>query len=236
MDYSLAQIPCIVLCGGKGTRLQSVVADIPKPMAPLHSGMPFLHFLLLKLNQQGIRHFHLATGYQSQIIESYFETHETPFQVTIWKEHEPMGTGGAIRSIVENLSDSHVLVVNGDSYFDLDLSDFISRASLSQKEAVLALKKMDKGNRYGQVILNECTIVSFEEKRDFEHALINSGIYWIQRNSFLQRTTDGCFSLEKEYFEKLVNTGCFGGIEQHGFFIDIGIPEDYFYAQTHLKL
>jgi D-glycero-alpha-D-manno-heptose 1-phosphate guanylyltransferase len=234
MENNLSQLPCIVLCGGQGTRLKSVIQDIPKPMAPLKTGMPFLHFLLSKFHKQGITDFQLATGYQSAVIETYFKSHRTPFQVTIWNEDEPLGTGGAIRRILTELTAEYVLVVNGDSFFDLNIADFLAGAHRLQKDAVLALKLLTKGDRYGQVLLNDSTICSFEEKRPFERGYINTGIYYLNRLSFLEHTKKGAFSLEKDYFEKHVRSGCFGGIAQEGFFIDIGIPEDYFYAQTQL--
>jgi len=235
MACKLDDIACIVLCGGRGTRLQSVIKDIPKPMAPLTSGIPFLHFLLGKLYKQGITHFHLATGYQSIVIEDYFKTHDTPFDVTIWKEHEPLGTGGAIRNIATKLKETHFLVVNGDTYFDFDLNRFIAAAITTQKEAVLALKRIEKGNRYGQVKLEGDTISSFAEKQPFENKLINTGVYLIRRTTFLSNSLEGPFSIEKDYFEKHISRACIAGIEQKGFFIDIGIPEDYRYAQTQLN-
>jgi D-glycero-alpha-D-manno-heptose 1-phosphate guanylyltransferase len=235
MEYSLNELGCIVLCGGQGTRLKSVIPDIPKPMAPLNSGMPFLHFLLDKLYRQGITHFHLATGYQSVIIEQYFESNQTPFQVTICREDQPLGTGGAIRQIAGKIKEDYLLVVNGDTFFDLNVHNFVAQALEVKKEAVLALKFLDQGKRYGQVKVTNHTITSFEEKHAFEKGFINGGIYLIQRVPFLDHTPEGSFSLEKDYFEKQVSDKCFGGIEQSGFFIDIGIPEDYYSAQTRLE-
>lgn len=233
MDGTIENRDCIILAGGKGTRLRSVVSDLPKPMAPIN-GIPFLEILLKELHQSGVKNFILATGYQHEVIEDYFQDF-TEFPISFSVEEEPLGTGGAILKALRQAKSSKVLIVNGDTFFNLNLPSFLEKASpYSDASCVLALKKIEKSDRYGSVLLNSHQITQFKEKTYQEVALINSGIYLLDREWFLQLGLPDKFSFEMDFLEPYAQKGNIFGIEEEGYFIDIGIPEDYARAQREL--
>lgn len=221
----------IILAGGLGTRLRTVVSDVPKCMAPV-AGKPFLHYVIAYLQKQGVEKFIFSIGYLSKTIEYYLSTNYPSLNYQLSVEEEPLGTGGAIymackRSVAEN-----VLALNGDTMFAADLHS-LQRFHLNKKaECTLALKPMHQFDRYGVVELDEeHSIRSFREKKYYPSGLINGGIYLINRQLFLSRAFAEKFSFEKDYLEAMVDERRFYGLEQDGYFIDIGIPEDYEKAQ-----
>ena len=110
----------IVLAGGFGTRLKEVVSDVPKPMAPVN-GKPFLEYLIKDLGEKGIRHIILAVGYKKKIIKEYFKNRYESIEITYSEELTPLGTGGAIKKALKLAKEEDVFIVNGDTFFDIDL-------------------------------------------------------------------------------------------------------------------
>ena len=233
MDYTLADIPCIILAGGKGTRLKSALPDLPKPMAPIGK-KPFLHVLLETLYKQGFRHFHLSVGYKKDVILSYFTSKEMPFEVNFIEESEPLGTGGAIANALKQLNNYPVLILNGDTFFEIEFNDFIEKSIKKNTLCSLALKRIESGDRYGEVQLEGNTVTSFTEKKPLKNSLINGGIYFINSTLFKNHTFPKNFSFETDFLEHEVQNKAIAGFEQDGYFIDIGIPEDYKKAQDEL--
>lgn len=233
MDGTLENIDCIVLAGGMGTRLKSVVSDVPKPMAPIN-GVPFLEVLLNELNSQGLKSFVLATGYKTEVIQEHFSNKELSYTITYSIEDEPLGTGGAILKALEKAMTDKVLIINGDSFFKLNLKEFMEE-SKGINTCVLALKRIVKSQRYGSVQLSGNLVSSFEEKVFREEALINAGVYLLDREWFLSLKFPEKFSFETSFLEVYSKREMIHGIEKEGYFIDIGIPEDYERAQRELK-
>lgn len=233
MDYTLADIPCIILAGGKGTRLRSAVPELPKPMAPI-GGTPFLHILLDSLYEKGFRQFHLSVGYKKDLIISYFTTKNISYEVNFIEEGEPLGTGGAIKNAIHRVNYSPVLVLNGDTFFAIDFQDFVSKSIKKNALCSLALKRIPSGDRYGEVQIEGNVITSFTEKRPLKNSLINGGIYLINSTELKKRTFPKIFSFETDFLEHEVQNKAIAGFEQDGYFIDIGIPEDYKKAQDEL--
>jgi len=234
MANALSELDCIVLVGGKGTRLQSVVSDVPKPMAPINE-IPFLKILLDELYSQGIQRFILATGHKSDVIQNYFASIKTPYSIQYSIEKEQLGTGGAIAQALELASSKKVLVVNGDTFFKLNLTKFIEQAEEMNQPCVIALKKVFNSDRYGSVQLVDNQITEFEEKAFKAEALINSGTYLLNKIQFLAHSFPEKFSFEKDYLEIYTKKQQLFGVEMEGYFIDIGIPEDYEKAQHDFK-
>lgn len=228
-------IPCIILAGGKGTRLQSAVPDVPKPMAPVN-GKPFLEILIDRLRKQGMNNLIVSVGYKKESIINYFDQPNTPSALRYVEELQPLGTGGAIQLAVESIPDSeYALILNGDTLFDIDLHEFIKRSYSQNATCTLALKRIVSGDRYGEVILHEEKIIGFNEKRLVENALINAGVYFIDLKKFKKLDFPLCFSFEKDFLEKLAGSSEICGLEMEGYFIDIGIPEDYEKAQREIR-
>ena len=225
----------IILAGGKGTRLKDVVRDIPKPMAPIH-GKPFLEYLVIQLARWNIRDIVLSVGYKYEIIQDYFKDGKrwnTAIRYSV--EDSPLGTGGAIRESARLIDDDNFLVMNGDSYFDLDLNVF-REFHLSKKSSLsLALAARDDTGRYGRVTIeNSGKVTGFHEKSCNTPGLINSGIYLFHRN-ILSIFPIGNASFEQDVLPQLVSKK-FYAIQHSGFFIDVGIPEDYLFLNKHYSM
>ncbi len=211
----------IVLAGGLGTRLRSVVQDLPKPMAPIN-GKPFLAFVLEYLKKQGITEIILSVSYKYELIQEYFkdEIHGVKIHYNI--EKELLGTGGAIKDALKFVK-NEAYVLNGDTFFDIDLKKLV----LNGSKICIALKQMQNFNRYGTVNVDEQGFVtSFEEKIFKKQGLINGGIYLIKKCIFDEFSLEKKFSfeefLQESYKILKVQTRIFDD-----YFIDIGIPEDY---------
>jgi D-glycero-alpha-D-manno-heptose 1-phosphate guanylyltransferase len=224
----------IILAGGLGTRLRDTIPDLPKCMAPV-AGKPFLSYGIDYFKKQGIEKFIFALGYKSGVIEQYISGLRINFQVSI--EKDPLGTGGAIRLACSKATEKNILVLNGDTFFGIHLSEMNTFHQLNKADCTIALKPMKDFERYGSVLLNEDKSVKrFEEKKFQSSGLINGGIYILDKNKFMQEDLPEKFSFEKDYLEKLNKDRPMFGCIQDGYFIDIGIPDDYHRAQTELLL
>lgn len=213
----------IILVGGKGTRLQSVVKDVPKPMAPVN-GHPFLEYLLKWVTSCPVKQIILSTGYKAELIENYFGGIYNGVPIKYLREETPLGTGGAIINALKGVRGNHATIINGDSYFPIDLRRFLDFHIENQAEISIALKRMKDFDRYGTVVLNGNDVISFQEKSYKESGLINAGIYCVAKNSFISSNYPNQFSFEKEILEK---ANLLKGFEFDEPFIDIGVPEDY---------
>lgn len=224
----------IILAGGLGTRLRSVVSDLPKCMAPV-AGKPFLHYVIEQLTKQGIRKFIFALGYKSESVEVWLKKEFPTLHYQLSIEAAPLGTGGAIKQACEIATEKNVLIVNGDTLFNVTVEEISSAHITINADCTLALKPMKNFDRYGVVELNENnSISSFKEKQFYESGLINGGVYVLNVESFLKESLPVKFSFEKDYLETYFTKRNFIGVTQHQYFIDIGIPEDYEKAQTEL--
>jgi D-glycero-alpha-D-manno-heptose 1-phosphate guanylyltransferase len=226
----------IILAGGFGTRLQAVVSDVPKPMAPINNE-PFLNYVFDYLLHYKIEHVVLSTGYLADKISDYYINEYRGIKISYTKEETPLGTGGGIRLAMEKCYTSDVLVLNGDSFFDVNLNQYFNQHISFHSCCSLALRKVDNAARYGTIKLGNGFIKEFKEKDSIEkEGLINGGVYIINRELFLNKTEAlKSFSIEKDFFETRINELNLMGFEYEGYFIDIGIPEDYNKAQIDFK-
>lgn len=224
----------IILAGGLGTRLRSAVADLPKCMAPV-AGKPFLAYVIDHLRQQGIQHFIFALGYKNEAFTGFLSSHLPEGNYTLSIEHEPLGTGGAIKLACTHATEKNVLVANGDTMFKIQLSKLAGFHNAHKADCTLSLKPMQHFDRYGVVELGEDgSIRHFREKQLYESGLINGGIYMLNAESFLKEDLPSKFSFEQDYLEKYYTKRKMYGIVQDEYFIDIGIPSDYERAQKEL--
>ena len=226
---------CIVLAGGLGTRLRSVVADKPKCMAPVN-GQPFLYHLLLNLHKQGIDHVVLSLGYMSEQVIEWCRSASLPLEVSFVTEPEPLGTGGAVMNALPALKGEGCFITNGDTFFDVPLKSYADFHQGKHSMLSLSLKPMKAFDRYGSVKINEHQQISaFLEKQYCEEGLINGGIYLTSRSYLESLSLPRIFSFEKEVLEAQVKSGRLYGFVSDTYFIDIGIPADYEKAQQDLK-
>ncbi len=210
----------IILAGGFGTRLQSVVSDVPKPMAPIN-GRPFLYYLLKNLKQSGFSHIIFAVGYKKEFIIDYFKDEFIGMKISYSIEETPLGTGGCIKKALGLANEDYVWVLNGDTYVDFEYKDNINTFSM-------VLKKMEDFERYGEVKVSSSNrIISFEEKKYCNSGYINTGIYLFPKNIFNSFKIGDNFSLERDFFSNNLDKLNIKALFTEGYFIDIGIPEDY---------
>lgn len=263
----------IILAGGLGTRLRSVVHEIPKCLAPIahtpsgwsvppepkemaeasgwsvspeakekaeasgdtdapcgcEPSVPFLQYVLEWLEGYPVEHVVFSVGYLREQVISFVESREWPFSYDFAVEEEPLGTGGGIRLALEMCQGDHVMVVNGDTFYPVDLSQFSF-----DKAITLALKPMKHFERYGAVSFDGERVTAFHEKKPCEEGLINGGVYAIDRSRLDLRGLPQRFSFEKEVLEPGAAIGEIGGVVSNAYFIDIGVPEDYSRAQWAL--
>lgn len=222
----------IILAGGLGTRLKGVIDDIPKPMAPVN-GKPFLEVLLNNLNKQSFKSVTLSVGYKWEVIKDYFGEKYKDIDIKYSIEKDPLGTGGGISQAMNNTHSSNYLILNGDTLFDIDFTDFKNFHLSNNSDISLALKNMHKPYRYGTVELNLNRITQFVEKREIDDGLINCGVYIIN-NKIKKEFPRGRFSFEK-FMENNTKKLILNGKIYSDYFIDIGIPEDYAKIQDDLK-
>ena len=226
-------ITTIVLAGGMGTRLKSIVEDTPKVLAPV-AGHSFLHYLLSYLRRQGITDVILCTGYQADQVYDYCgDGSKWGLQIRYSSEHEALGTGGAIKNAAPLIISNPFIVLNGDSIVQANLNQLVEFHEEKMAQITIALTKVQEKGRFGSVALSiEDSILGFKEKGEGGKGLINAGIYVIARN-VLDDFPVGKHSIEHDIFPLYVNQGLFGKIIS-GSFIDIGTPESYEIAQMLL--
>ena len=227
----------IILAGGMGTRLKTIISDLPKPMAPIMN-VPFLTYQLNYLKHFGIKKVIFSVGYLSEKIIAHYNQSFENINIEYSIEKNPLGTGGGIRMAMSNLKEDLVLILNGDSFFDLNLEQFYNLHLEQKAEFSLALRYVNNSERYGNIEFNSShQITSFIEKNQLNQSgYINAGVYILSKKLYLQNTKpDINFSIEKDFFEKQLNQLIIKGFEFKDYFIDIGIPEDYLKAQDDFK-
>ena len=219
----------VILAGGLGTRLRSVVSEVPKCMAPV-AGRPFLWYLLEQLRHYSVRRVILSVGYLREAVQRWIGEHESeyPFEFVFAVEDEPLGTGGGIRLAASAALGDDVVVLNGDTFYDVDLQALVDARKAAGVPIAIALKPMRDFDRYGTVELGPDGVISaFREKAPCAEGLINGGIYALDAGSGALEGHGDRFSFEKDILEPQCALGRLAGIVQDGYFIDIGIPDDY---------
>lgn len=221
----------IVLAGGLGTRLRSVVTDLPKPMAPIEH-KPFLEYIFKYLKKNGIKRVILSVGYKWETIKEYFGNSFEGIEIIYSVEDEPLGTGGAIKKAISQVLKDKVYIVNGDTFFDIDLKKLTLREN---SKLILSLKHMQNFDRYGCVETDENSyVISFTEKGYRKAGNVNGGIYLVSSDIFDCFNLENIFSFEEFMQNNFLSLKITSRIFEN-YFIDIGIPEDYASAQTEIK-
>lgn len=222
----------IVLAGGFGMRLREVVPDLPKPMAPV-AGRPFLEILLAMLARKGFTRVVLSLGFMSEKIIKHFGESYAGIDLVYEVESQPLGTGGAIRAALARCVTDHVFIFNGDTYLDIE-ADALERLWQASRHPVIVVREVPDTARFGRVEMRDGRIHGFLEKGSPGPGLINAGCYVFPKHILDNFPLGQPFSLETEFFTKYLECIRFDGFVTHGRFIDIGVPDDYAFAQTAL--
>lgn len=231
----LSTTTAVVLTGGLGTRLRSVIADRPKTLAPI-AGRPFLTFVLDPLVSAGVRDVVLCTCYMAELIRQTLGNEYRGLRLGYSQEPSPLGTGGALRLAASRLTSDPVLVLNGDSFCQFDPAALCDWHAAHRAEATLLLTHVADTHRYGRVTLDEHdAVAAFEEKGNAAGpGWINAGVYVLSRQFILDIPTTGPVSLEREIFPAWIGRGLFG-CRSEGRFLDIGTPESYAAAEAFFE-
>jgi D-glycero-alpha-D-manno-heptose 1-phosphate guanylyltransferase len=227
------ELPAVLLVGGMGTRLRSVVPSAPKPLAPV-GNQSFLELLVRQLRHQGIRRVVMCSGYLADQIEGKFgDGRAWDVVIEYSREQHPLGTAGALKLAQRHLHDnSDFLVMNGDSFLEIDFSQLIRFQRERHGLASMAVVPVQNAGRYGTVLVDSGgRVIGFMEKTgDNAPGLINAGVY-VFDGAIFEHIPAGPVSLEKDVLPGVLDRGVHA-LEQRGMFIDIGTPEDYARAQA----
>jgi D-glycero-alpha-D-manno-heptose 1-phosphate guanylyltransferase len=222
----------IILAGGFGTRLRTIVPDMPKPMA-LVAGSPFLEILLNTLAQKGFDRVVLSVGYMADKIISHFGEKYAGINLAYEVESTPLGTGGAIRQALKKCHADHVFILNGDTYLDIESTDMEDLWQRNHNPMIVA-RKVSDSSRYGLLSTDDDRIVAFSSSGHTGPGLINAGCYVFPKHIFDGYRYDKVFSLEADWLPYAITQQRFDVFITQGLFVDIGTPEDYLLAQKIL--
>lgn len=225
----------LVLCGGKGTRLRSVVSDRAKPVAEV-AGQPFLNLVIQQCVANGIERIVLATGYMSETIEQYLPIWKKSLDVTLSKEETPLGTGGAVVNALKHFQTPDFLVVNGDTWCEFQLDKLANTHQQNNASFTMLVTHSDACEGKGLVQFDETGQITHFHEKDHgqETGYINCGVYVLSVNAMAYWTQPRPLSLEKECFPKLLEDGAYCEISESDI-LDIGTPEMYQLAQTRFS-
>jgi D-glycero-alpha-D-manno-heptose 1-phosphate guanylyltransferase len=226
----------IILAGGLGTRLKEVMPDGPKSMAPVN-GRPFLEYMLDYLERWGLRRVVLSVGYQHEKIRQHFGESYKSLELSYAIEEEPLGTGGAILNALPLVKGFSTFILNGDTYFDVNLQRLDDFRRIKEADMCLAIRFEIDPARYGLLEFdNNNRITHFFEKSDgIDEGYINGGVYILRKDYLLRFGLPKRFSFEKDFLQKYYLTEEFYGMRCFSYFRDIGVPKDYQKAIDEFK-
>jgi NDP-sugar pyrophosphorylase family protein len=226
---------CLILAGGKGTRLGQLCGELPKPLMPV-AQRPFLEYLIVQARDQGFNRMVLCVGHKARVVEDYFGNgRRWGVRIAYSEEKEPLGTGGALREGAKLIRAPVFIAMNGDSYLDSDFLGLLAFHARASSRATVALAQVRNTRRFGRVEVDtEGRIARFREKDGAGPGLINAGVYVFDR-SVVEQFPVGVVSLEHEVLPALVGHGLYGMISQ-GRFVDMGTPDDYRHLIRHPEI
>ncbi|HBL10902.1 MAG TPA: D-glycero-D-manno-heptose 1-phosphate guanosyltransferase [Cyanobacteria bacterium UBA11162] len=227
----------IILAGGLGTRLRTVVKGLPKPMASV-ANRPFLEYLFDYLIRQDINNtFIVSVGYEYQKIINHFGDNYKSYHLIYVVEDTPLGTGGGIKLALSQTKTEQVLIINGDTLFNANLPEMINFHFNKDADITLALKPLTNFERYNNIRLDKYyKVMEFQEKQMKEKGYINGGIYILRKKILETFNLPDQFSFEEDFLKPYSNQIKIYGFISSNYFIDIGIPEDYKKSQIQLPL
>lgn len=227
-DERIKRTDVVILCGGKGKRLRSIIKNRPKSMIEF-SGKPFLSILMEYANRFGFRRFILCLGYKADIVKEYYSGRIFPWQILYSEEKKSLGTGGALRNAEPLIQSEQFLVMNGDSFCSLDLKSFLSfHVSKSALLSIALANNTTADKNFGEIAFDkDYRIISFRERESpAVGRLVNSGIYFMNKRIFNCMGEKNIFSLEYDLLPRILNEKCYT-YSEHIDLIDLGTPGGY---------
>ena len=235
MEECLGKIDVLILVGGKGTRLHSVVKDRPKPMADIN-GQPFLNKLIEYVSYFGHDRFVLCAGHMAEYLTNYYQGMDLPYEIVLSIERVPLGTAGAVKNAEKFIQTEVFCVMNGDSFCPIDLGDFLSFHRRKKAQISMAVAKSGGARDYGLIAFDDLhKIVSFEEKKqNSERDYINAGVYLFNKSVLADIPRNIKYSLEEDLFPSMLGKKFFVYLIA-GEVVDIGSPDRYNFAQKYFS-
>ena len=226
---------CIILAGGEGTRMKSILGNMPKSLA-IVGDKPFLSYIFEWLETVGIEEIIVATGIGGDKIRDFCLGYNSGVSVKCIREPFPLGTGGAIKYVMEKESIEECMVTNGDSFVNCGVKNLLSPLKPESNISIRigGVKVVDSG-RFGAIKLADNGVVkNFGEKAHRGLGIINSGIYYLSYNAF-DKSLGRSFSFERDVLEIQANRGVVECVVLEGKLIDIGVPDDYLTVCEQIK-
>lgn len=226
----------LILTGGQGSRLRTVVNDRPKTMAQIN-GRPFLDMLIEHLSGFGFTRYTLCVSYMAEFIKEYYRTNNTnSLEITFSSEVTPLGTGGAVKHAASLIASDTFLVLNGDSFCPVDFHKFIEFHLEKSALLSMVLSPAEGSDDYGSVVIDGSNrVMQFREKKPIDKTWINAGVYLFEKKVLSLIPSGDIYSLEYDLFPQLIGKDFFG-FPTAGKVIDIGTPERYMDAMRTLPL
>ena len=229
----------IILAGGVGSRLGNIVKDTPKPFLRVKNN-PFILNIVERLISQNVKEIIFCLGYKPQKIINFFgDGSKWGIKVSYIIEEKLMGTAGAIRAAYKKISQSNVIVLNGDSFCYFDILGLITQHRLNNADATLSILKVNKPEKYGLILFNENMKVNkfLEKSKKYKNKInyINAGVYIINKNLIKKIDNTKPVSLEKDFFPMNLDMNIQAFILKNEKFIDIGTPESLKKADLFFK-
>lgn len=229
IDVGFDKTDVLILCGGLGKRLRSVIQDRPKPMVMVN-GKPFLDILINRMSNFGFRRFVLCLGYMGEVIKKYYRDRSDSLTILFSEEKNPLGTAGGVKNAEDLIQSDPFLVMNGDSFCPLNIPEFASFHIKRKALASIALAQTKSAGDYGVIKLDfSLKVTGFNEKPQDstnKNLLINAGIYLFRRDILSLIPADEKYSLEYNLFPRIVNDSFYGYVTEEEL-TDIGTPEGY---------
>ena len=222
----------VILCGGLGVRLRSVVSDVPKPMA-LVAGRPFLDYVLAFLGAEGVDRVVLAAGYKAGVIQDRYGSRWRDLDVAYSIEAEPLGTGGALRQALTHLRGAAAVVVNGDSLLLSPMAP-LAEPLWAGADLVLTVSRREDTAGGGVCAIEGDRLTGFRDGAAGEAGMVNAGVYAVRRGIFDGQDLPTAFSFERDVLEAQALRLDARVVVSDADFIDIGLPQTYAAAQTLL--
>jgi D-glycero-alpha-D-manno-heptose 1-phosphate guanylyltransferase len=220
------ELTAVVLVGGRGTRIEHLIGDVPKPLATI-AGQPFLYWLTSWLVGQGVRDLVFAAGHLGNQIADWVVDLQVPSEcrVVSRRESSPLGTGGGVLACLD-LCEELVLVVNGDTLLLAELPPIVNRLRSTALSGIVLTVAIAESSRFGRVAATEDGLLHALLPSRPGPGTVNAGMYLFRREVLEQFLPAHVASLESDLLPHMLHTGAEIGVEASAApFIDIGVPD-----------